>query len=184
VEAIAHFFSDPVVTGASRAALSVVFLVGGWQKLRDPVVFRGAVENYGLVPAALVPLVALVLPLVELLCGAFLLVPEASSLAALASLLLMLAVTGAVALSLLRGLAGIDCGCGGLSSQPLTWSLVLRNAALIALAYVAMQADSGRVLGWLDFFLIAMTALALLGLYVFFNQLMSNEPLAIRTRNY
>lgn len=182
MDTLLHFLADPVVAGASKAALSILFLVGGWQKLRDPVVFKGALENYGVIPARFVPLVAYLLPVVEIILGVFLLLPEMSGVGALGGLFLLLLVTAAVMLSLLQGRFGIDCGCGGLSSQPLSWALVTRNLALIGIAGIAMQAEVDRSVSLLDFFLTAASALALIGLYVSFNQLMSNAPLATRMR--
>ena len=86
MDTLGLFFLDPVVTRAVGASLSIVLLAGAWQKLRDPVVFAGAVENYRLLPAPLVPLVARGLPLLELAAGLLLLFPETCFLGGAAAL--------------------------------------------------------------------------------------------------
>jgi hypothetical protein len=182
MELLVTFFLDPVVTRAIGATLSIVFLVGALQKLRDQAVFAAAVENYGLVPEALLPLVALVLPLVELAAGVLLLFPETCHLGGVLALLLLVVVTSAVAINLARGNAKIDCGCGGISGQPLSWALVGRNVLLMVLAGIAMQESIGRDLVWADYFTVAGAVLALVGLYVSVNQLMTTAPLALAVR--
>ena len=181
MDTILTLFHDPILVGAARAALAVLLLIGGWEKLRDPVVFRGAMENYGVLPAVLTPIVSLLLPVAEVVCGLSLLYAPTGHVGAVGTLVLLVAMTTVVAVSLMNGRTGIDCGCGGLSSQPLSWALVVRNVVLIGVASVATQQAAGRVPGPLDFFLAAAISLALLGLYASFNQLMSNAPLAAKT---
>lgn len=176
------FLADPVVTRAVGAMLSIVLLVGAWQKLRDPVVFAGAVENYRLLPAVLVSPVARLLPLVEGAAGVLLLFPDTCFLGGMLTLGLLATVTLAVAINLLRGHTRIDCGCGGLSGQPLSWGLVVRNAVLMALVGLAVQEGASRPLVWADYFTVGGAVLALVGLYVSINQLMTNAPLALAIR--
>lgn len=182
MEALLAFLLDPVVTRAVAATLSIVLLAGAWQKLSDPVVFSGAVENYRLLPDPLVPLVARGLPLLELAAGVLLLFPETCLLGGVLALLLLCSVTAAVAINLSRGNASIDCGCGGLSSQPLSWSLVARNVVLMALVGLAVQEGAARTLVWADYFTASGAILALVGIYVSVNQLMTNAPMALAIR--
>jgi hypothetical protein len=182
MDSVLAFLLDPVVTRAVGATLSIVLLSGALQKLRDPVIFAAAVENYRLLPEALVPVTARALPVVELAAGGLLLFPETCLLGGALALLLLVVVTTAVAINLSRGHTGIDCGCGGLSSQPLSWALVGRNAILMALVGVAVQESAGRTLVWADYFTVGGAVLALVGLYVSANQLMTNAPLALAVR--
>lgn len=175
--------SDPVIGRTLAATLSVVFFAGAWQKLKEPTVFAAAIENYRLVPEAWAAWLAYLLPLVELAAGLLLLSPESSGLGALIALALLATVTSAVAINLLRGHTNIDCGCGGLSSQPLSWSLVGRNAVLMAVLLPAAGSDLDRPLVWADYVTVGGGVLALLGLYVAANQLMTNAPLALAVRN-
>ncbi len=173
---------DPVVVRALAAVLSVILLVGGWQKLRDPQVFAAAIDNYRLLPESLSPLLARLLPLVEIAAALLLLSPEHSDLGGRLSIAVLLLVTAAVAINLLRGHADIDCGCGGLSAQRLSWGLVLRNAVLLGVAALAMQQDGGRSLVWIDYLTVAGATLGLLGLYVSTNQLLTTAPAAVSLR--
>ena len=177
---LAHVLTDVVVARAIGAALSVVFLAGAWQKLRDRELFQAALENYQLVPDSWLRPLATALPLLELAAGVLLLVAWTRTLGACLAAVLLLLVTGAVAVNLLRGRRDIDCGCGGLSAhvgeQTLSWGLVLRNVLLIGAALASLPDAETRALVWIDYLSAAGTTLALLGLYVSANQLMANHP--------
>jgi hypothetical protein len=177
---LAHVLTDAVVAKAIGAALSVIFLAGAWQKLRDHELFQAAVENYQLVPEAWASSIAMGIPVLELAVGVLLLTPIRTIGVLLAGSLLLV-VTSAVAINLLRGRADIDCGCGGLSAhvgeQTLSWGLVARNVLLLAALLATLpDAEPSRALVWIDYFSTAGTTLALLGLYVSANQLMANHP--------
>ena len=182
METLLSLFSDPVVTRALGATLSVVLLVGAWHKLKDPLVFAAAVDNYRLLPERMSPLVAGVLPMVELAAGGLLLFPETAFIGGLLALLLLATVTSAVAINVLRGHTRIDCGCGGLSGQPLSWALVVRNGLLMGMVALAMQEGAARTLVWADYLTVGGAVLALVGIYVSANQLMTNAPLALAVR--
>lgn len=183
----APLLHDPVLTHAVGAALSVIFLAGAGQKLRDPALFRAAIENYRLVPDALAAVTAIFLPLWELTAGALLLVPALSAAGGLMALLLLLAVTAAIVINLLRGRVDIDCGCGSLTGhvgdQTLSWGLAVRNAVLAAAVLLALRDDTARALVWIDYLSVAAATLALIGLYLAANQLMANQPRLHALRN-
>jgi hypothetical protein len=52
----------------------------------------------------------------------------------------------------------------------------------MVLAGIAMQESIGRDLVWADYFTVAGAVLALVGLYVSVNQLMTTAPLALAVR--
>ncbi|MDP3514931.1 MAG: MauE/DoxX family redox-associated membrane protein, partial [Sulfuritalea sp.] len=58
---------DPVLSHAVGAALAVVLLSGAWQKLKEQEAFAAALENYRLLPAAMVGWMARLLPPTEAL---------------------------------------------------------------------------------------------------------------------
>jgi hypothetical protein len=177
---IAHLLNDVVVAHALQAALSVLLLVGASAKLRDLGLFRAHIENYQLLPEALVAPAAAVLAIWELACGLALLLAPVLSITRTAAVALLLVVTAAVAINLLRGRTDIDCGCAGLSGhsgeQRLSWALVLRNALLLLALFAATAGHAERTLVWLDYLSVAGTTLALLGLYVAAGQLLVNHP--------
>ena len=180
MDILALFLFDPVVTRVFAATLSIILLVGGWQKLREPEVFAAAIENYRVLPEMLVHPFARLLPVLELVAGITLLFPASCEWGGLIAAAVMLAVTGAVVINLWRGQREIDCGCGGMSSQPLSWALVARNAVLLLLTWPASQQGASRSLFVGDYVTLVGGVLALVGLYVAVNQLMTNAPYRIR----
>lgn len=168
---------DPVITRACGAALSIILLVGAWQKLRDLSAFEAAVANYRLLPAFATRPASLSLASMEALGGAMLLWEGTRALGAAMALALLVIVTGAVAINLARGLRDIDCGCGGLSGeQALSWGLVARNVVLCLGVLAGCQEGAPRELVWIDYVTVCGATLALLGVYVAANQLMANRP--------
>ena len=93
-----------------RIALAVLFIYGGVTKLFDPKAFARIIDGYGLVPEALLPVVAIGLPVIETIAGVGLLLEIRGSLAAVAALLgMFVCVLGyGVSLNL-----DVDCGCFG-----------------------------------------------------------------------
>lgn len=178
---------DPVLSHALGAALSVVFLFGAWQKLREHEEFAAVLENYRLLPSATVNWMAWLLSLVEAIAGVLLLFQATRMPAALLAFALLFLVTLAVAINLLRGYSEIECGCGGFSGgvggQTISWGLVVRNLALIAaIPWIAAEAVM-RDLLWIDYMTVACATLALLGLYALVSQLLATQPRLGALRN-
>lgn len=169
---------DPVPVHAAAATLSVLLLLGAWDKLRELALFRDAVEAYRLLPATLVAPAALAIALAEALAGALLLAGPLRAAGALLALALLAVVSGAVALNLARGHTAIDCGCGGIATgrhQPLSAGLLARNAVLALLALVAAAPGNGRALLWLDAAAVGCFTLFGFGLYHLANLLLSQH---------
>ncbi|MBK7023741.1 MAG: methylamine utilization protein MauE [Sulfuritalea sp.] len=179
---------DPVATSALSAVLSVIFLTGAWQKLRDLALFQANIENYRLLPDGLAWPAALLLPLWELAAGVLVLFDATRTVGAVLAIGLLAVVTTAVAINLLRGRTEIDCGCGSLGGhvgdQTLSWGLVARNALLALAAVLTLREDAARALVWIDYLSVAGGTLGLLGLYVTVNQLMANTPRLRALRNH
>jgi uncharacterized membrane protein YphA (DoxX/SURF4 family) len=117
-----------------KVILSAVFIYAGLVKLLDPRTFAHSIDQYGLLPEALLPAAALGLPALELLTGAGLLLEIRGSLTTIVILLLMfLAVLGyALWLEL-----DIDCGCftgEELSARDGVKTAFWRDLALLAAA--------------------------------------------------
>lgn len=176
---------DPVVTHLVAAALAMLLLVGAWQKLRDQMAFRTALEAYDIVPAnSLSGVFAWALPLAEALAAVMLVVDGTRVAGAALAALLLCVVTAAVIINLARGRTDIGCGCGGIEDeQTLSWALVARNAVLLALLALAAAAPAARELAWLDYLTVAVGACALYGLYAMVNQLLANQPRLMRLRS-
>jgi hypothetical protein len=174
---------DPVFAHAAAAGLGAILLLGAIEKLREPELFRDAVDNYRLLPAAAVPLLARSLPLFEGLAGALLLPAATRSLGALLTLALLLLVTAAIVINLLRGRDRIDCGCGGGLHTPLGAGLVVRNGVLMLLALTSFAPLAERAVVWLDFAAAGFATLFGLGLYYLVNAMLSHHAHLLELRN-
>jgi putative oxidoreductase len=131
---------------AARLVLGGVFVVAGVLKLRDPVTFTNDIANYQLWPA-LAPLVATVLPALEVVVGVALLALRAPwrRAAALCAGGLMVVFTAAASSALARGL-DVGCGCFGSASGAGTigWLTIARDLGLIAAAVLVVALERDR----------------------------------------
>jgi thiol-disulfide isomerase/thioredoxin/uncharacterized membrane protein YphA (DoxX/SURF4 family) len=146
----------------ARLALAAVFLTSAVAKLADRNGSRQAVRDFG-VPNPMAASVAAILPLLELVI-AFALLPAVSAIwGAGAGVGLLAVFSAAIAVNLARGRRP-DCHCfGQLSSEPIGWSTVLRNLALIAAgAFVIVAGREGgqiNALAWLRTLSVAEVAM-------------------------
>jgi uncharacterized membrane protein YphA (DoxX/SURF4 family) len=117
-----------------RILLGLVFLSASLSKIVDPASFSRAIANYRLLPPELVNFFAVVVPWVELLCGALLLLGQwVRTCSLLVSCLLVLFVV-AVGASIVRGL-DIQCGCfGGGSGRQVGLRLLAEDALYLVLS--------------------------------------------------
>jgi uncharacterized membrane protein YphA (DoxX/SURF4 family) len=124
-----------------RLLLGGLLIVAGALKLRAPGAFATEIANYQLLPAV-APYLAAILPVVELVVGAALLVaPRAwRRAAALAALALFAQFTVAVAAAYFRHI-NIDCGCFGTGGGPINALTLVRNVALMSAAGAVVFLD-------------------------------------------
>lgn len=168
---------DPVLAGVVGVAAGAIFVSGAWSKWRERELFAQAMEGYELIPSVAVPSASLAFIVAEFVIGGLLLTPLARPWPALAGVALLLVVSVAVAVNLLRGRSDISCGCGGASGdQSLSWSLVARNAVLVLLLAATALGSGVRALGWADYAVIVIGGLLLAGLYAAASQLIANQP--------
>jgi uncharacterized membrane protein YphA (DoxX/SURF4 family) len=120
---------------AVRWFLAAVFLRSGLGKATGLAEFRAAVQNYRLLPAALVAPVAYTLPAAELVAGLLLALGILPVVVAAALALLLIAFAAAIAVNLARGRV-IDCGCAGSVGTPqlINWRHVGTDIALAGAA--------------------------------------------------
>lgn len=168
---------DPTLITICAAALAIVLICGAWQKLRDLDGFAAAIEQYRLMPLQLVASSARILLIWEAAAGLLLLPAVTRPWGAALAAGLLIVVTGAVVVNLLRGRTEIDCGCGGVEGgQQLSWALVARNGVLVLFAAAAMSEEAPRQLVWLDGVTMVAGTLALYGIYAAADQLLANRP--------
>ena len=169
---------DPVIHYALRTAVSLLFLPAVLHKVTAFRVFQQTLGTYDVVPAAFVPVAAVLIVAAEL--GVILLgSPEASGLAAL----LLLAYAGVIGLNLARGRDRIDCGCVGVAGRAgLSWWLVARNLVCAAAALAVLAPPNGRETGWIDYFSVAAATTVLATFYLSIDGLIANATALRRLR--
>jgi hypothetical protein len=160
----------PLFGVAASVAVALLFAVAGIDKLRHRDLLPGVIANYRLLPDALVAPAAALLPGVELLVAAGLLLGFAP-LAPMVAIALLLVFATAMAINIGRVRRHIDCGCGhaGLRQQ-LGWSQVARNLVL-AMALLPALAAGRADLGMADAALGVAAGVALYLLLLMFSAL-------------
>jgi hypothetical protein len=118
---------------AMRIALALLFLYAGGIKLLDPKAFARIISAYEIVPDALLPFVAVGLPVLEVLAGLALLFDIRGSLAVISGLLLLF--VGVLGYGIIQDL-DVDCGCFG--AEELSRRDSLRHALYRDLVLVGM----------------------------------------------
>lgn len=118
-----------------RIVVGGIFIWAGALKIVDPLGFARSIENYRVISGTPAFLVALVLPWVEVLSGAFLIAGILMRSSALLISLQLIGFIGLVASALARGI-DTSCGCFGSLSRRADLSLILMDAVLLVLVLV------------------------------------------------
>lgn len=167
---------DPVISLAAGLVLAFVLATAAWHKLRDRPHFTATLAAYGLLPAVLVPPLAALLPVLELIIAVALPFPAWRSGAGAGAALLLGVYTLAIGINLARGRRTIDCGCGDPAQrQPLDGWLLVRNGALVVMALACAAPVLPRATGWMDWLVALFAALTVGLIYGACNQLLANR---------
>lgn len=134
---LARWLSHPWLTVRVQILLGVVFIAAALPKIADPPSFAHAVYNYRILPGALVNIVALTLPWLELLSGLALVIGIWRRTATLVIGALLLVFIGGISLNLLRK-NPIDCGCFDVHSASKTREERLGDMRFVILRDVGM----------------------------------------------
>jgi len=138
----------PWISTVARLGLAGVWIVAGALKLPDPAASVRAVRAYDLLPEAVVPTIGHLLPVVEVVVGAALLLGLLTRPMAVVSALLFVAFIVGIASAWARGLS-IDCGCfggGGFdadAADKYPWEIA-RDLGLLALSLWLVVRPSSR----------------------------------------
>jgi putative oxidoreductase len=120
-----------------RIALAAVFVWAALPKLVDPGEFASAIQNYRVVPESYVGVLAVLVPVFELVVALALLTPTFQHGAALLAALMLAAFAIAMAQARARGI-DLRCGCFGATFEAkVSWLTVARSAGLSGLAWLA-----------------------------------------------
>jgi putative oxidoreductase len=140
----------PWLTVRVQIGLGLVFIVAAVPKIIDPPSFAHMIYNYRLLPGSAVNAFALVMPWIEILTGAALVLGVFVRTAAKAAGLLLLAFIFAIGANLARDNA-VQCGCFDVHAAEKTHGellgemrgVVFRDAAL-GLLVAQILASAGR----------------------------------------
>jgi len=127
-----------------RLLVGGIFVYAGVLKVADPVDFARNIGNYRLVPPVIALFTALVLPWIEILAGALLVLGVFRRTNALLIAAMLVFFIGLVAVTMARGI-NVDCGCFGTFSRKADWSLILEDAVMLFLVLqVALARTPGK----------------------------------------
>jgi putative oxidoreductase len=131
-----------IVVLGLRLVVAAIFLTAALPKIADPVSFATDIDNYRMVPDALIGPMSVALPLLEALVGISLITGiHARGAAIIASAMLVAFAIGMIQ-AIGRGI-DLDCGCfGHVVETRVSWLTVTRNVVLtVACAVVALGPD-------------------------------------------
>jgi len=169
---------DPLILKAISVGFGLLFLLAAIHKFSARQQFRVILEEYQLLPQGLVGPTARVIPVVEMILGGGWLFVYRPTLISVASAILLALYTAAIGVNLYRGRIHIGCGCSIAGSdendQQLSFGLIVRNCALVAIALIAVFPAGTRELGVLDYITLLSVLLAGALLYATANQLLIN----------
>jgi uncharacterized membrane protein YphA (DoxX/SURF4 family) len=134
-----------IVVLVLRVALGLTFIVAGGLKIGHADLFASQIAGFEVLPHALIAPLALLLPFVEVLVGAYLIIGLFTRAAAIAAAMLLAVFDGAIAWAVVRGLH-TSCGCFGPADQTTTsWGEVARDAAIVIVAIVIAWRAPGAI---------------------------------------
>jgi uncharacterized membrane protein YphA (DoxX/SURF4 family) len=142
------------LNGTSRAqwltvrvqfVLAAFFVVAGISKIVDPPGFAHEIHNYKMVPGALVNVMALILPWIEVVTGVALFLGIARRTAAKVLGILLLVFIVALGVNLARG-RPVDCGCFGTSTVQKTEAERLRDMKIAIARDVGLLILAAQIL--------------------------------------
>jgi len=138
----------------ARLVIGGLFVYASVHKIVDPASFSQAIRNYQFLPAEWTNLVAIILPWIEIIAGALLILGMQTR----PSALVITALTAAFLVGLFHAYStGLDIDCGCFSHHPnssgrITLVTLIRDSSLLIVCVFILIADRGRlsVLGGRD----------------------------------
>jgi putative oxidoreductase len=129
-----------------KMSLGFVFVVASLGKIIDPAAFAADVYSYAILPSFIVPAFAALVPWIEFVAGALLMLDIAPKSNALIINLLLLSFIGAIALDLARGVE-ISCGCFDFlfPQEEIGLSTIVRDLIMLAAGVAIMFLDHNEI---------------------------------------
>lgn len=124
----------------ARVIVGGVFVMYAVDKIAAPADFALSIERYQLLPFAMVNLLAIVLPWLELVVGLCLLLGVRLRINAVLAALMLAVFIGAIGSAMARGLE-INCGCSA-HSETVGWGKIVEDVVYLLLALrIAIKPD-------------------------------------------
>lgn len=135
----------PILVLIVRVALGAVFLIAGALKIGHFDLFASQIAGFQLLPHPVIAPLALLLPFVEVLLGAYLIIGLFTRAAAWLAALQLAIFSAAIASAVVRGIS-TSCGCFGPTDATMTsWPEVARDAGLTVLAMLVAWRAPGAL---------------------------------------
>lgn len=131
---IGRLLVSRVVIRLAALGVGVVLVYASLDKIAHPDRFADIVHEYDMLPLVLVNALALMMPAVEMIAGAALIMGVWRRAAGLLAAALCAAFMVAIAQAEIRGLE-VECGCfdvSGMSATQASWGLFVRDLGLLA----------------------------------------------------
>ena len=170
---------DPLVSLVFSVSLALLFFMASRHKFESIAHFEAQLGAYQIVPKPLLPVVARVLPWIEMSVVFLLFIPATRVFAASVCAALLVAYALGMAVNLYRGRTDIDCGCGA-KPQALSVWLLLRNSVLAVGALVIAIPTVDRGLMATDLVFVALFTAALAMAYMTMEELVRNYSAIIK----
>ncbi|MBW2091671.1 MAG: DoxX family membrane protein [Deltaproteobacteria bacterium] len=111
---------------ALRLIVGFYFIYASMSKIPYPTQFAEAVAAYRVFPYWSIPLIAVIVPWLELICGLFLILGLMTRATAITIVLLFLSFNVLIGINVLRN-APITCGCFDTVGEPISWWKITKN---------------------------------------------------------
>ena len=129
---------NPYLILLIRCLLGLVFVYASYDKILDPGKFARDIANYHIVPFGLENSIAIILPWLELLIGAGIILGIFldGSVVLSGSFLILFIVM--IFQAMMRGF-NIECGCGLKEGEMVGWNKILENLVFLGASYLVWQ---------------------------------------------
>ena len=135
---------NPYLILLIRCLLGLVFVYASYDKILDPWKFARDIANYHIVPFGLENSIAIILPWLELLIGAGIILGIFLDGSVVLSGSFLILFIFMIFQAMMRGF-NIECGCGLKEGEMVGWSKILENIVFLGASYIVFYSRN-RVL--------------------------------------
>ncbi|MFH1823866.1 MAG: MauE/DoxX family redox-associated membrane protein [Candidatus Firestonebacteria bacterium] len=130
---IKKVLSNPMILFFLRLIIGIIFIFASITKIIEPEYFKAVIAEYKILPDVFVPLFAVILPWIELLCGMMLILNIFTRSNALIIIGILCVFTIGMSVNLYQGIIH-DCGCFDLlRKEDISLIVIIRDLIFILL---------------------------------------------------